>query len=230
MGNDATCIIIGMGTIKIKMSNSVVRTLEEVRHIPDMRNNLILLGTLDSKGYSYKSENGIMKVSKGAMVVMTGQKISSNVYKLRSNVYKLLSNTILGGVVAVAESEDDDTLLWHMRLRHMSERGMRELHKRNLLTRIKSCKLDFCKYCIMGKQCRCDLKLPHARQRVYWTTCIQIFWGPVRIPSKGGAQYFMSFIDDYSRKAWVYFLKNKSEAFAKFQIWKAEVENQDFDK
>uniref|UniRef100_A0A2N9H2E5 CCHC-type domain-containing protein n=1 Tax=Fagus sylvatica TaxID=28930 RepID=A0A2N9H2E5_FAGSY len=116
MGNDATCTIIGMGTIKIKMSDGVVRTLEEVRHIPDMRKNLISLGTLDSKGYSYKSENGIMKVSKGAMVVMTGQKISSN-------VYKLLGNTILGGVAAVAESEDDDTLLWHMRLRHMSERG-----------------------------------------------------------------------------------------------------------
>uniref|UniRef100_A0A2N9J916 CCHC-type domain-containing protein n=1 Tax=Fagus sylvatica TaxID=28930 RepID=A0A2N9J916_FAGSY len=167
MGNDATCTIIGMGTIKIKMSDGVVRTLEEVRHIPDMRKNLISLGTLDSKGYSYKSENGIMKVSKGAMVVMTGQKISSN-------VYKLLGNTILGGVAAVAESEDDDTLLWHMRLGHMSERDI---------------------------------------------------WGPVRTPSKGGAQYFMSFIDDYSRKAWVYFLKNKSEAFAKFKIWKAEVEN-----
>uniref|UniRef100_A0A2N9FHB7 CCHC-type domain-containing protein n=1 Tax=Fagus sylvatica TaxID=28930 RepID=A0A2N9FHB7_FAGSY len=133
MGNDATCTIIGMGTIKIKMSDGVVRTLEE-----------------------------------GAMVVMTGQKISSN-------VYKLLGNTILGGVAAVAESEDDDTLLWHMRLGHMSERDI---------------------------------------------------WGPVRTPSKGGAQYFMSFIDDYSRKAWVYFLKNKSEAFAKFKIWKAEVENQ----
>jgi hypothetical protein len=46
MGNDATCTIIGMGTIKIKMSNGVVRTLEEVRHIPDMRKNLISLGTL----------------------------------------------------------------------------------------------------------------------------------------------------------------------------------------
>jgi hypothetical protein len=52
-----------------------------------------------------------MKVSKGAMVVMTGQKISSN-------VYKLLGNTILGGVAAVAESEDNDTLLWHIRLGH----------------------------------------------------------------------------------------------------------------
>uniref|UniRef100_A0A2N9J6A9 Integrase catalytic domain-containing protein n=1 Tax=Fagus sylvatica TaxID=28930 RepID=A0A2N9J6A9_FAGSY len=219
MGNDATCTIIGMGTIKIKMSDGVVRTLEEVRHIPDMRKNLISLGTLDSKGYSYKSENGIMKVSKGAMVVMTGQKISSN-------VYKLLGNTILGGVAAVAESEDDDTLLWHMRLGHMSERGMRELHKRNLLTGIKSCKLDFCKYCIMGKQCRVRFKTATHKTKGILDYVHSDIWGPVRTPSKGGAQYFMSFIDDYSRKAWVYFLKNKSEAFAKFKIWKAEVENQ----
>uniref|UniRef100_A0A2N9I8F7 Integrase catalytic domain-containing protein n=1 Tax=Fagus sylvatica TaxID=28930 RepID=A0A2N9I8F7_FAGSY len=219
MGNDAACTIIGMGTIKIKMSDGVVRTLEEVRHIPDMRKNLISLGTLDSKGYSYKSENGIMKVSKGAMIVMTGQKISSN-------VYKLLGNTILGGVAAVAESEDDDTLLWHMRLGHMSERGMRELHKRNLLTGIKSCKLDFCKYCIMGKQCRVRFKTATHKTKGILDYVHSDIWGPVRTPSKGGAQYFMSFIDDYSRKAWVYFLKNKSEAFAKFKIWKAEVENQ----
>uniref|UniRef100_A0A2N9J203 Integrase catalytic domain-containing protein n=1 Tax=Fagus sylvatica TaxID=28930 RepID=A0A2N9J203_FAGSY len=184
MGNDATCTIIGMGTIKIKMSDGVVRTLEE-----------------------------------GAMVVMTGQKISSN-------VYKLLGNTILGGVAAVAESEDDDTLLWHMRLGHMSERGIRELHKRNLLTEIKSCKLDFCKYCIMGKQCRVRFKTATHKTKGILDYMHSDIWGPVRTPSKGGAQYFMSFIDDYSRKAWVYFLKNKSEAFAKFKIWKAEVENQ----
>jgi transposase InsO family protein len=219
MGNDATCTIIGMGTIKIKMSDGVVRTLEEVRHIPDMRKNLISLGTLDSKGYSYKFENEIMKVSKGAMVVMTGQKISSN-------VYKLLGNTILGGVAAVAGSEDDDALLWHMWLGHMSERGMRELHKRNLLTGIKSCKLDFCKYCIMGKQCRVRFKTVTHKTKGILDYVHSDIWGPVRTPSKGGAQYFMSFIDDYSRKAWVYFLKNKSEAFAKFKIWKAEVENQ----
>jgi transposase InsO family protein len=219
MGNDATCTIIGMRTIKIKMSDGVVRTLEEVRHIPDMRKNLISLGILDSKGYSYKSENGIMKVSKGAMVVMTGQKISSN-------VYKLLGNTILGGVAAVAESEDDDTLLWHMRLGHMSERGMRELHKRNLLTGIKLCKLDFCKYCIMGKQCRVRFKTATHKTNGILDYVHSDILGPVRTSLKGGAQYFMSFIDDYSRKAWVYFLENKSEVFVKFKIWKAEVKNQ----
>ena len=41
-----------------------------------------------------------------------------------------------------------------------------------------------------------------------------------------GHRYFVSFVDDYSRKVWVYFLRHKSETFAKFKLWKAEVENQ----
>jgi hypothetical protein len=216
MGNDASCKVIGIGTIKIKMFDNVVRTLGEVRHVPEMKKNLISLGTLDSKGYSYKSEHGIMNVSKGAMVVMRGQKISGN-------IYKLLGSTILGGVAAVSESEDDDTLLWHMRLGHMSERGMRELHKRNLLAGIRSCKLDFCKYCVVGKQCRVRFKTATHNTKGKLDYVHSDIWGPIRVASKGGAQYFMSFIDDYSRKVWVYFLKNKSDAFATFKKWKAEV-------
>ena len=38
--------------------------------------------------------------------------------------------------------------------------------------------------------------------------------------------YFVTFIDVYTRKVWVYFIRHKSEPFAKFKLWKAEVENQ----
>jgi hypothetical protein len=105
-----------------------------------------------------------------------------------------------------------------MRLWHMSKCGIRELHKRNLLARIKSCKLDFCKYCTMGKQWRVQFKTATHKTNGILDYVHSNIWGLVRTPSKGGAQYFMSFIDDYSRKAWVYFLKNKSKAFAKFKI------------
>jgi 5'-3' exoribonuclease 2 len=37
--------------------------------------------------------------------------------------------------------------------------------------------------------------------------------------------YYVSFIDDYSRKTWIYFLKAKSEVFGKFKEFKALVEN-----
>ena len=45
--------------------------------------------------------------------------------------------------------------------------------------------------------------------------------GPMTIQSIGGRCYFLTFIDDYSRKNWVYFLKQKSKSFAKFKEFKS---------
>ncbi|KAL4384136.1 hypothetical protein GQ457_15G014370 [Hibiscus cannabinus] len=50
--------------------------------------------------------------------------------------------------------------------------------------------------------------------------------GPIKPPSFGKSKYFLLFIDDYSRKTWVYFLKQKSEAFGAFKIFKALVEKE----
>ena len=36
----------------------------------------------------------------------------------------------------------------------------------------------------------------------------------------------LTFIDDYSRKVWVYFLKNESVVFVTFKQWKILVEKQ----
>ena len=41
-----------------------------------------------------------------------------------------------------------------------------------------------------------------------------------------GYSYYVTFIDDYSRKTWIYFLKAKSEVFERFQEFKTLVENQ----
>ena len=72
MGNDATCPVIGIDTVKIKMFDGVVRVLSNIRHVPDLRKNLISLGVLDDLGYSYSSKGGIMKIIKGALMVMKG--------------------------------------------------------------------------------------------------------------------------------------------------------------
>ena len=44
--------------------------------------------------------------------------------------------------------------------------------------------------------------------------------------SVGNSRYYVTFIDDSTRKVWVYFLKNKSDVFSVFKRWKTEVENQ----
>ena len=35
--------------------------------------------------------------------------------------------------------------------------------------------------------------------------------------------YYVTFIDDFSRKTWVYFMKNKDEVFSKFKEFKASL-------
>ena len=49
--------------------------------------------------------------------------------------------------------------------------------------------------------------------------------GPFPTPSYGGSRDVLTFINDYSRFCWVYFLKLKSKVFEHLKIWKELVEN-----
>jgi hypothetical protein len=51
-------------------------------------------------------------------------------------------------------------------------------------------------------------------------------FGLVSVPSLDKYVYYISFIDDFSRNRWIYFLRNKFEVFDKFKEFKALVENQ----
>ena len=51
-------------------------------------------------------------------------------------------------------------------------------------------------------------------------------WGPASVTTHGGCSYFLSIFDDFSRKVWVFLLKNKSYVFEKFQNWLCLIENQ----
>jgi hypothetical protein len=48
----------------------------------------------------------------------------------------------------------------------------------------------------------------------------------MKTTSHGGARYFLTFIDDFSRKIHVYFFKTKREAFEKFKQYKVLLENE----
>ncbi|GKV37057.1 hypothetical protein SLEP1_g45126 [Rubroshorea leprosula] len=179
LGDDTTLPIVGIGNIQIKMYDGMVRTFK-VRHVPGLKKNLISMSKLDSKGCRYSCEGGVLKVSKGALVILKGKKVG----------------------------DKDVTRLWHMRLRQMSERGMMELSKRGLLCGQKIGNLDLCEHCVYGKQCR--LQFGKGVHRTQGTVdCIHSdLWGPSPVASKGGAVYMLTFIYDYSRKVWVYTLKN----------------------
>ncbi|KAK2973990.1 hypothetical protein RJ640_022713 [Escallonia rubra] len=131
------------------MHDGIVRTLTDVRNVPELRKILISLGTLDSNSCSYWAADGVMRIMKGALVVMKELK--------QNSLYFLQGSTITIAVAAAASSSNidyDATKLWHMRLGHMSERGIDVLRKQGFLGSKQIGKLDFCEHCVFGKQCR----------------------------------------------------------------------------
>ena len=76
----------------------------------------------------------------------------------------------------------------------------------------------FCEECMLSKHVR--TLFPKKAQ--YWTKQpLKLIYtdicGPITPKSFSRKRYFITFIDDFLRKTWVYFLKEKSEAFEVFK-------------
>ncbi|KAH9682681.1 hypothetical protein KPL71_027445 [Citrus sinensis] len=218
MGNNTMCKVVGLGTIRFKMFDGMIRELRDVRHIPDLKRNLISLGTLDQIGCSIKVESGVMKVVRGSIVVMKGNK--------QNGLYVLQGTAVTGDVSISASLGLDKTLIWHLRLGHISENGLKILEKQGVLGDDKLGSLEFCEVCVLGKSSRTSFKTAVHNTKGTLDYIHSDLWGPSQTVSLGGAKYFLSFIDDYSRMVWVYVLKGKDEVFDRFKQWKALVETQ----
>lgn len=89
-------------------------------------------------------------------------------------------------IAAVSSSDQDTTKLSHMRLGHMSERGMAILGKQGLLDGCKVGTLDFCDCCIFGKQCMVKFNTGIHRTKGTLDYIYSDLWGPFKVPSLGG--------------------------------------------
>lgn len=78
MRNHVAWKIIGIGTIRIRIYDKIVRTLT---HILDLKKNPISLSTLDFIGYIYSGGGGVIKFSKSSLVVMKDNKMVSTFFK-----------------------------------------------------------------------------------------------------------------------------------------------------
>ena len=115
-----------------------------------IKEKLISLGVLDSYGHNFRGLSGTLKFSKGALVVMKARR--------KWNLYKLVGRTQVNGTALVSEEDSGSTQLWHQRLGHMSEKGIKVLMNCKLLPNLKTLNLMFCKHCIFGKQRRQKFK------------------------------------------------------------------------
>jgi len=85
-------------------------------------------------------------------------------------------------------------------------------------------KSSLCEACILGKHSRKNFPCSISKSAKTLELIHSDIWGPSQVNSNGGNRYFITFIDDYSRKVWVYILKQKSDALETFIKFKRVVE------
>jgi transposase InsO family protein len=167
---------------------------------------------------TFDSEKCEIRKEGSGKLVGTAARTSNNIYVL-SEI----------GNEKCCLGKEDESWLWNRRMGHMHFDNLVKVNKRESvreMPQIMKPTNTLCKHCQQGKQTKTRFK-----SKEYSTTRpLEIVHtdlvGPTTTKGLKGEKYFMLLVDDYTRMTAVFFLKNKSEAFENFKIYKEMVENE----
>ncbi|KRZ63393.1 Retrovirus-related Pol polyprotein from transposon TNT 1-94 [Trichinella nativa] len=206
----------GCGVVKIPLATEKTMVAHDVRHAPELALNLLSVSRIAAQKKTLIFDEYVDIGVKVLREHFLGTAMQHN------GLYQLYRRE--HWTMAVQDIPD----LWHCRLGHLSRRSMKPLQD-GQATGIPSdaiTKTD-CATCLKGKQCRLPFsKLATKGSEDVLELVHSGICGPMQVVSVGGDRYFLSFIDDFSRKSFVYFLKHKNEALPKFKDFIAVVERQ----
>jgi hypothetical protein len=216
----------------LRLIDGNIRTLLGVMHIPCLARNLNFVRKMDDARVKTTFEKETCRMVRGAMVLLKGVRFGT-MYKLQGSTISDGCNSSIVHDIGVEEERTtivsgEKVMLWHQRLGHIGEKGLRLLHGKCMVEGMSNCSLDFdlCEHCLYGKQNRVRFPSGAMRAEGILQLVHSDVFGPVSVPSLGKSVYYVSFIDDFSRNTWIYFLRKKSEVFDRFKEFKSLVENQ----
>ena len=218
-GDDKKLNVQGIEDILIDTHGQ--KRISSVYYVPEFKHILFSVGQLLQRGYDlhFKSKSCEVRDQYGNLIGkinMTGNRMFPLNFK-ESTLFSLNLST------------KQNNMLWHHRFGHTNLGYLSYNQRHNLVKGLPSISRneDVCEGCMMGKQTRESFPQEEAWRATKPLELIHTdLCGPMKTPSIGGNRYILTFIDDYSRKLWVYFLKEKSEVFNFFKIFKAYVEKQ----
>ena len=135
-----------------------------------------------------------MKIVKGALVVLKARKTVANMFVLMGETHHGAEASI-----ASVSPAEEKTMMWHQKLGHMSEKGLKVLINHKLLPRLTKVTLPFCEHCVTSKQHRLKFGTSTTKSKCILDLIHSNVW-QAPVVSLGGARYFVSFIDDFSRR------------------------------
>lgn len=216
----------GVGDCLIECVNdsgeAVELTLTGVLYVPSLDGNMISVSKLASKGVRAEFDGSGCKLVYGNAVVAVGVR-KSDMYFLRFANDRLLQ-------AKTRDHSKNCQHTWHRRLGHRDPEVLGEIKRRDLATGMKvvDCGIRWtCECCIQGKMARPSF--PKAAEKTS-TAVLDIVHtdvcGPMEETTPGGCRYYMSMIDDHSRYAFIYFLKEKSDVEQRIREYVRMAENQ----
>lgn len=210
-------VVTGSGDSKLTVKDNKL-DIKSVLYVPDLSTNLLSVAQMVENG------NRVVFDQKGCSIYNAQNQMIVNV-KPKGGTYKIESQR----VDCLLASTEDNLSKWHRRLGHMNYRYMCQM-KNGLVDGItfhESKKgVGPCEICLKGKQSRKPFKHVGTRAVNFLVLVHSDLCGPMEIPSHGGSKYFMTFIDDFSHKIFIYFLKSKSQTLDVILEFKQFVENQ----
>jgi len=121
--------------------------------------------------------------------------------------------------------KENSATLWHKHLGHISKQRIQKLVSDEILEPLDLSDFEVCVKCIKEKWTNIR-KLGAERAKDILELVHTNICGPFPTPSWNGQQYFISFIDDYSRYGYLYLIHEKSQSLDVFKSFKAEVKLQ----
>lgn len=129
---------------------------------------------------------------RGATVVLRGE--------LRHGLYVLQGSAIIGSSVT-ASKDTNQTVRWHKRLGHIGLKGLQELCRQGILDSKVISIIDLCESCVLGKSHKLKFSsTTHSTKGIIDYVHVDL-WGFPKVPfSLNHSQYFISFVDEFSRR------------------------------
>lgn len=231
VANGASLPIIGVGTIIIHQEGRQPIHISEVYHVPGMACGLISTGRLTDSGspFSISIASGIATISAHGHTVLTATSIA--------NVYPIIGVTQANDAVtqpalacaAAPTQRDDLERLWHHRLGHVSPYALPQItHTTQGLPPLsRAPSLDPCKGCLLGKRAR-DPFPPNEATATSPLELVHVDIGYSDVHGIDGSKYFIVFVDDWSRRIWMYCLANQTTQLllTTFQRFVSEAQSQ----
>lgn len=238
----------GHGEVELLLKGHTQTTkISEVIYVPGLSTNLISVGKMASNGLEVHFDTQACNIYCGKITVASATKVNG-VYQLdtagqqSTNGHELAAAcqsvaSVEPEVQSVGEGraeavnlceEKPSQEIWHRRLGHLNRRSM-DLLKKGMATGIdySTSKHTPCVACIEGKQSRLPFpKQSYSRATEKLGLIHSDLCGPMSVASFSGAKYLLTFIDDYTRMTFGYFIKSKDEVLPMFKIFKNLVENQ----